>query len=100
MRSPSAAVETDASFGEADKRGRSPVEPDHGIEFPLFYEKSASPHRSCLIPADDDPSIDVRPPHPTRNDFGTSIEMADAHGRHLPAAVCGVIVRMGSPRLP
>ncbi|XES00896.1 hypothetical protein HEP87_61175 [Streptomyces sp. S1D4-11] len=45
------------------------------------------------------PSVDVRPPHPARNDYGASMEMTDAHGPHLPAAVCGVIVQSGSPRL-
>jgi hypothetical protein len=79
---------------------RHVLNPGRGIEFPLFYETSASPQGSCFIPADDDPSIDVRPPHPARNDYGASIEMTDAHGRRLRATVCGVIVQMGSPRLP
>ncbi|MCT9006069.1 DUF4232 domain-containing protein [Streptomyces rhizosphaerihabitans] len=79
---------------------RHVLNPGRGIEFPLFYETSASPDGSCFLPAEDDASIDVRPPHPARNDYGTSIEMTDAHGRHLRAAVCGVVVQMGSPRLP
>jgi hypothetical protein len=79
---------------------RHVLNPGRSIEFPLFYETSASPHGSCFLPAEDDAGIDVRPPHPARNDYGASIEMTDAQGRHVRAAVCGIVVRMGSPRLP
>ncbi|EST29660.1 DUF4232 domain-containing protein [Streptomyces roseochromogenus] len=70
----------------------------HEVEFPLFYETSASPRGSCFIPADDDPRIDVRVPHPASGDYGTFVEMSDVHGRHVRAQVCGITIHLGSPR--
>ncbi|WP_079249554.1 hypothetical protein [Streptomyces sp. IMTB 2501] len=70
----------------------------HGVEFPLFYETSASPHGSCFIPADNNPRIDVRVPHPASGDYGAFVEMRDVHGRPVPAQVCGITIHLGSPR--
>ncbi|KUM89731.1 hypothetical protein AQI88_39410 [Streptomyces cellostaticus] len=73
---------------------------DHGrtVDFPLFYPASPLRDGYCSIPVDEDPRIAVQPPHPARTDYGTLLQLTDAHGRHLRATVCDTM-HMGSPRL-
>ncbi|MGW1049364.1 DUF4232 domain-containing protein [Streptomyces sp. NPDC001118] len=73
---------------------------NHGrtVEVPLFYPAAPLRDGYCSIPVDEDPSIAVQPPHPARTDYGTLLQMSDAHGRQIRATVCDTI-HMGSPRL-
>ncbi|MER6129003.1 DUF4232 domain-containing protein [Streptomyces sp. NPDC001795] len=75
------------------------LKPRHAVDYPLFYEASASRHGGCFIPAYNNPRIEVRAPHPAPTDYGTFVLMTDAHGRHVRAAVCGMTMHMGAPRL-
>ncbi|MEV6837266.1 DUF4232 domain-containing protein [Streptomyces sp. NPDC051133] len=82
------------------KKGATPVHselnPGHAVEFPLFYEATATPGDGCEVSAEYDPSITVVPPH-TRK--GSLIKMTDAKGRHVRAQVCGTGIELGSPQL-
>ncbi|MEV5873627.1 DUF4232 domain-containing protein [Streptomyces sp. NPDC052101] len=71
---------------------------DMTADFPLFYPASPAADGSCAIPVDDDPRIQVRPPHPAPTDYGTSLQITDSHGRHVPSVFCDTI-RLGAPKL-
>ncbi|MFI1164026.1 hypothetical protein ACH4UM_10460 [Streptomyces sp. NPDC020801] len=74
------------------------LNPGHTIEYPLFHPASRAVRGYCAMEPDLEPSIDVRPPHPARTDYGAGLHMTDVHGRRLHAVVCDTI-RMGAPRL-
>ncbi|MGW3200786.1 DUF4232 domain-containing protein [Streptomyces sp. NPDC001118] len=73
---------------------------DHGktVDFPLFYPAAPAANGSCSIPVDDDPRIEVLPPHPAHTDYGASVQIIDAHGRQVRPVFCDT-VHVGAPRL-
>jgi hypothetical protein len=72
---------------------------NHGstVEFPLFYPASPSADGSCAIPVDDDPRIEVLPPHAASTDYGASLQITDPHGRKVTPVFCDTI-HVGAPR--
>ncbi|MGW2651947.1 DUF4232 domain-containing protein [Streptomyces sp. NPDC001393] len=87
---------------EAKPKATTPVRLllNHGrtVEVPLFYPAAPLRDGYCGIPVDEDPEIEVQPPHPARTDYGTLVQMSDTRGRQVRATVCDTIL-MGSPRL-
>ncbi|MDF3302305.1 DUF4232 domain-containing protein [Streptomyces tropicalis] len=79
-------------------RVRQVLNPGRGLDFPLYYQATASRDGSCFIPARENPRIEVRPPHPGRGDYGAPLRLTDGHGRRLRAAVCGFGITIGAPR--
>ncbi|WP_265569066.1 DUF4232 domain-containing protein [Streptomyces hygroscopicus] len=73
---------------------------NHGnaVDFPLFYPASPVAGGSCSIPLDDDPRIEVLPPHPPRTDYGAFLQITDPHGRQVSPVFCDT-VHMGAPRM-
>jgi hypothetical protein len=86
----------------SEPKSKAPVRlmlgPGNAVDFPLFYPASPAPDGSCSIPVDDDPRIEVVPPHPAPTDYGATVQITDPHGRNVTPVFCDT-VHLGAPRL-
>jgi hypothetical protein len=86
----------------SEPKAKAPVRlmlgPGNSVDFPLFYPASPAPNGSCSIPVDDDPRIEVLPPHRAPTDYGATVQITDLHGRNVTPVFCDT-VHLGAPRL-
>ncbi|MFD7056132.1 DUF4232 domain-containing protein [Streptomyces mirabilis] len=86
----------------SEPKAKAPVRlmlgPGNSVDFPLFYPASPAPNGSCSIPVDDDPRIEVLPPHRASTDYGATVQITDLHGRNVTPVFCDT-VHLGAPRL-
>lgn len=86
----------------SEPKAKAPVrlvlDHDKTVDFPLFYLAAPAADGSCSIPVEDDPRIEVLPPHPAHTDYGASLHITDPQGRHVVPVFCDT-VHVGAPRM-